>query len=233
MKRALSILTLTACTTLSACDSPSKLAAPAPAGTWARQLAAAEPNASIREITLNADGTFVAEVSGIVGPTHKVSGQWHAAAAWREPSCWSRALEQPTELEALSRNETGKWPDRVRTSRAAISLQYWVPKGTDLPVGARVVGKDTALRTGGGPGLMDAYRRLAEPGQRPGTQAGGEQWLVEESAELIRTAVTGVKTTRLPEQVIALITECLGGGEKNVNTRLVLRQRNFLLRKSP
>jgi hypothetical protein len=214
------------CIALAGCDASTKLSAPAPAGTWTLSDATSG-RPSIRAITFEPGGTFVAETSVPDGEARKLSGRWSASAEWREPSCWDRAWERPSQIEELNETRTGKAPERLRTSRAAIRLQHWVAKGADVPAGARVVRKEVGSASGG---LSASQRMVAAASDFKPPMDGNEHWLLEENAELIRTAVTGTKTANLVGQLFAVMTECLIGGETNARAELTFRRARYQLR---
>lgn len=231
MKQLFSTLTLAACLASTGCDAPDELAPPDPVGTWVPELAPSDRPPTMQLIAFKADGTFVAEIrSTATSEALKLSGRWSAAATWREPSCWGRAWEQPSQLEELERTLTGERPERKRLSRGVISLEYWVSRGAELPVGAKVARKydpsappDPFSRL---ESMVSLEQRPFLRDRRPPNEAKGEQWLVEEVGELIRTSVTGHKSDRLSDQVLALASECLGAEEKAVTT-LVVRKVSF------
>jgi hypothetical protein len=169
MRRILSCIFVVAGLALAGCDSSDKVALPAPAGVWEAPAASLARGEAIQRIELKANGSFVAEFTGKgKAEPQRLDGSW-SVGAWQEPSLWERIRQRPSTSEALAETSTGKRAKRTRQALAEASLRYWVPSGSSLAEGAKVVQK----KTFGTLGTMT------------------EQWLIEEQGVLVRTADAG------------------------------------------
>lgn len=233
MRKVLTVSALATSLVLTGCKMPDKLAAPDPVATWLGRADSIE----ISFLTFNRDGTFSAEVlTDRTKEPKKLSGRWTIGTTWQERPCWDRVNQKGDQFDELMRTSTGKRVGNERVSRADITLRYWVPKGTDLPVGAKVIEKRFELpkdlsRGGfGGPNFTrtgSLYPMFEEPRPPLPDGAVGAYWLVEEDAKLTRIARAASSSGRLLLWPVAVLSECLGAPDKSA--RMNLRFRKWVL----
>lgn len=217
----LTLSALAAALFVTGCDMPDKLAAPDPAATWTRTAGLLE-RLKEASLTLKSDGTFTASVQTDPLEEPKTqTGRWNADKAWQESNCWDRVSFRQ---ESYS-----------RTSRASIGLTYWVAKGTDIPIGAKVIEKrhlsndaSRILHRDSRLNLLTAQIAVRHPTPPAGAQ--GEHWLVQEEAELIRRTAEKRSSRHLLIWPIEVLGECFGTPDKNAMMTLRFRDRIYALK---
>ncbi len=120
VQRIICALSIHCCLTLAACDRPTA-APPSPVGTWeSRQQS--EPPYLFTRLELKADGSFQ-RVSGAMPSSREESVIDSLGGNWKVAVVKSDGNDVQTQ------------------DRATITLSYWVPARSELPVGATVAEK--------------------------------------------------------------------------------------------
>jgi hypothetical protein len=221
MKKMVALTLAATAIALAGCDMPDKLEKPNPAATWTS--APTVTGGETITLELSRDGSFKARSKGNLGEeVRSIEGRWSVGENWIEKSCWERIRK--SDFDTLARREGNS-----RVSRASMSLRYWIAKGAELPIGAKVVSKrsttlpDAAIKSG------SSHPASLLPNANPPlpADAKGELWLVEEDAELIRTGRAASASGSLLQWPFAVLSECFGSPDKDAKLHLRFRSRNL------